>query len=164
MEPPRCLRNWRKGSILERDPCQMGRRLMLVFSLNIHCFNAASHCFTMLQRPEVEAHVQRINRGPDGDLISYDLTAKAQAQHKGWSMAHALAASERAPCCRQIFPEWRMPLLQKTRFYLRKLKIVSEHKCILGRVKSIGFMVCLVLHVYFSFMSLGREFSQRQRR
>ena len=27
----------------------------------------------------VEAHVQRINRGPDGDLISYDLTAKAQA-------------------------------------------------------------------------------------
>ncbi|CAK9025980.1 unnamed protein product [Durusdinium trenchii] len=27
----------------------------------------------------VEAHVQRINKGPEGDLISYDLTAKAQA-------------------------------------------------------------------------------------
>eukprot|EP00913_Durusdinium_trenchii_P033714 g31562.t1 len=28
---------------------------------------------------QVEAHVQRINKGPEGDLISYDLTAKAQA-------------------------------------------------------------------------------------
>ena len=63
----------------------------------------ASHCFTLL-RHEVEAHVQRINRGPDGDLISYDLTAKAQAQHQAPSMAHALAASELAPS-RQIFPE-----------------------------------------------------------
>ena len=34
----------------------------------------------MARCSEVEAHVQRINRGPDGDLISYDLTAKAQAQ------------------------------------------------------------------------------------
>ena len=34
----------------------------------------------MVRCAEVEAHVQRINHGPDGDLISYDLTAKAQAQ------------------------------------------------------------------------------------
>ena len=28
---------------------------------------------------QVEAHVQRVNRDPDGELLSYDLTARAQA-------------------------------------------------------------------------------------
>ena len=30
-------------------------------------------------RVQVEAHVQRVNRDADGELLSYDLTARAQA-------------------------------------------------------------------------------------
>lgn len=44
-------------------------------------YRARSETFNMFPLlSQVEAHVQRINKGPEGDLISYDLTAKAQAQ------------------------------------------------------------------------------------
>lgn len=101
---------------------------------------AASHCFTLLL-PEVEAHVQRINRGPDGDLISYDLTAKAQAQHQG--LQHSTCpGSFRASSLQADISRVKDASTAEDAFLSQEIEDCVG-ACILGRFKSIGFWFVL---------------------
>lgn len=92
--------------------------------------------------------MQRINRGPDGDLISYDLTAKAQAQHQASSMAHA-PGSFRASSLQADISRVKDASTAEDAFLSQEIE-VCVGACILGRVKSIGFWYVL-FYMYILF-------------